>query len=130
MNEIRYNGLTFDQLYKLLSTTEIPHLTEEQLALVTRTAEAFGDAGVGLLHVFSVTAEKARRGLSLYTDGPLYHSARRLLDVGLFEQGGSTWGGEIGRSTQTFRLSALGNLFLLRLRVERNAVEARKNEML
>ena len=118
-----YEGLTFDEFYRLLATTPTVITDASILASVRQTAKAFGDSNVGLLHLLWVFEDAFRRGVDLGSNEEIFKDARRLEDYGVVQSAGSSLTSP-DSFTKKFRLSHVGSQFLLRLRVKRDAATA------
>ena len=107
-----YNGLTFEEMYKLLNTAkiDIADLKEEIARNLQEIADIFGDAEPGLIHIFWMLSEEFQRGQQLDLD--LAKLALNLENFGLVE-------GTI-KNPRIFRITESGRQFFLRLMVERD----------
>ena len=119
-----YNGLTFQEMYKLLIATKanIHDLGEDNLKDLQAVADIFGDQEPGLLHVFWMLSEAFQRGG--YFDEDEKHNmilASKLEDFGLIEPDPSQ---EVKYGYRAYKLTESGKQFLLRLRLERDAAKA------
>jgi len=114
-----YYGLTFDQMYKVLSETKLAagnRTTDFKkfAALLNHVAVSFGDSEPALLHVFWMLREKLGRQSQVRAEY-LIKAAMLLEDFGLAWRDNTT----LGHSIVTYGLTDAGKQFLLRLRVER-----------
>jgi len=119
-----FNGLTFEQMYKLLAITkldlDVDKMGEKNVQDLQTVAEIFGDPVPGLLHAFWVLSEQVRRGGHIKSSDRLNMKiASKLEEFGLLKSSEST----VGRS---FELTDIGSQFLVRLRLERDAERAER----
>jgi hypothetical protein len=110
-----YNGISFDELYKLLVNTKVDVTAYANLAeTIRKVAEIFGDPEPGLLHMFWVMRDLLARGKTL--PSLVYRApAQKAEDFGLVFR---------DNAIKRYFLSESGKQFLLRLRLERNTEDA------
>jgi len=111
-----YNGVTFEQLYRLLAQTSIEINDEDVENVVGKVAEIFGDSAPGLLHMIWVMREIFRGKWISNEDTSLVKAAEKAEEFGLVHR----------RSMDgtNFSLTESGKQFLLRLRLERDTGKA------
>ena len=118
-----YSGLTFQEMYRLLTTTvgNIHQFGEESIKDFQAVADIFGDEEPGLLHAFWVLSEQFQRaGYIDLAEKENVRLASKLEDFGLIKH-------ERSRGTlRAYRLTESGKQFLLRLRLERDTEKAEK----
>jgi Domain of unknown function (DUF4062) len=117
---VTYNGLTFEQMYRLLTADKLAFddLPEEAVAMLRDVARAFGDTEPGVLHYLWVMREQFDEG------GPMPRGVERnwvsqLAASGIMERFGPA-------DDPEYRLSGVGRQFLLRLTLERGGEEAKR----
>lgn len=115
----RYNGLSFDDLYRILATTQLSsnELAGETGEALLKITEAFGDETTGLLHLFWRLSARLIREFDM-KNTPHLDSGRKLEEFGLVNVPNP------GYSSKEFMLSDVGRQFLLRLRKERDVIAA------
>jgi len=123
-----YNGLTFEEFYKLLAATKpkISDLGEENIKNLRSVADLFGDPEPALLHIFWMLSGGFRRkGTIADKDEENMIFAIKLEEFGLVERDEEE-SAKAGRGRQVYQLTECGKQFLLRLRLERAAEKAER----
>lgn len=122
-----YNGLTFEEMYRLLATTyiDISEIADdEEINNLKTVASIFGESEPGFLHIFWVMSEAFKHSAAIDEDEEQnVMIASKLEDFGLIEID------EKAKKVSGFRdykLTESGRRFLLRLRLERNVEKAEK----
>jgi hypothetical protein len=121
-----YNGLTFEEFYKLLAATKpkISDLGEENISNLRAVADLFGDPEPALLHSFWMLSGGFRRkGTIADDDEKNMRLALKLEEFGLVERDEEE-SAKVGRRSHVYGLTECGKQFLLRLRLERNTEKA------
>ena len=112
-----YNGLTFTDMYKILSEEEanISEFNIVDIEMFKKVARIFGDSKPGLIHLFWWVGNvfKDRTFFSVYQANPLFRTMPRLAEFGLTEGG-----------TYDHHLTETGRQLLLRLKLERETKKA------
>lgn len=119
-----YEGLVFEEFYRLLATTPAASVSDEIDKRVKKVAQIFGDSAVGLLHVFWVYSEKIRGRITVEENTTLLTSMLKLKDYGVLRYSGGAIGAAGRPGVQYFDLTEVGHQFLLRLRVKRDSQSA------
>lgn len=116
MASARYNGVTFEEMYKLLANTEVEIEDEEIIRMAAEVAEVFGDAKPGLLHMYWVMRALLGSGTRI-ASVDVAEIIRKAQELGLvrFDPG-----------TRNYFSTDAGVQFLLRLRIELDATKAEK----
>lgn len=115
-----YNGLSFDELYKLLLNTGLSKdFSQERHAVpVEQISQVFGDGNTSLIHLFWYLKDIFQLGVGYPKDGQAHVYALKLEAFGLIDISSRS-----PKQTQ-FILNQTGRQFLLRLRTVRNASQA------
>lgn len=114
---VRYNGLTFDELYRTLVSTRVQISSRKDKANFPKLAgiaQAFGDPTPSLLHLFWLLRSSLLEGVWIAQEESLEKAAKKLVEFGLVERNG----------TGDYLFSETGKQFLLRLRLERDTERA------
>lgn len=119
----RYNGLTFEEMYRLLTATKagISELEADHIQMLQEIANIFGDSEPALLHVFWILSGAFQQKYFLQAeDKDGLRFAAKLEEFGLIKQE------EVSSSNRSYSLTEGGKQFLLRLRLERDTTNAEK----
>lgn len=114
---MRYHGLTFEELYKLLAGTsvDVPEFDERLSTMLRNVAKSFGDTEPGLLHLIWQLRERLSNAVWIGGYPPyLQQAILKAEEFGLVEVKGSSH----------YILTETGKRFLLRLRIERDTEKA------
>jgi hypothetical protein len=120
-----YNGLTFEQMYKLLSETKanITNVEGDVVQKINSVSNTLGDTEPKLLHALWAMIPNLREGYYLAHDSNLRRQVvGPLLELGLVEIDKLASQG-MSFNTKVFELTASGKQFLLRLRLALNLEE-------
>lgn len=114
-----YNGLTFEQMYQLLSNEplNLDGIADEGHALYAQVAEAFGDPWPSPVHALWLFRETF--GRDEYSFDPTEPGFRQMELAGLIEPSGK----KTASGDSSFRLTEAGTRFLVRLLLERGSAE-------
>jgi hypothetical protein len=121
-----YNGLNFDEMYRLLALTKgnIFDFEEQFIVQLKKIAEIFGDPEPGILHAFWMLSEQLRSEGSIdHYDTRNMNLVKRLEQFGLVEQIRPEER-DVSRTWNNYKLSESAKQFLVRLRLERNTEKA------
>lgn len=123
INATLYNGFTFEQMYALLnSETEIMNLFDlEVQSNFGEVAKVFGDDHPSLLHILFIWGRHYVNGSSVSDSVTSFGAA---VPMALYEYGLLTKARDIKRTQYNFSTS--GSQFYLRLRLERDVIQARE----
>jgi hypothetical protein len=127
---VTYNGLSYEQMYKLLVSSQatIPQLAdlgEENITMLEKVAEIFGDPEPRLLHALWILNRQFRPdGYIPHENTPDINIAWKLESFGLLEKKEE----ESARAKRgdVFKLTDDAKRFLIRLSLELNTEEADK----
>jgi Domain of unknown function (DUF4062) len=114
----RFNGLTFSELYDLLSRSAVPRLSDKHMTALQNIADVFGDQELGLVHLLWAISTTITQGVGVPPES--MPATRKLEEFGLIHRPNPEFG------EQYYELTAIGKQFLLRLRRERNVEAAEK----
>ncbi len=114
----RFNGLTFSELYDLLSRSSVPPLIEKHMKALRDIASVFGDPDIGLVHLLWAISTTITQGVGVPLES--LPATRKLEEFGLIHRPNPDWG------EQYYELTAIGKQFLLRLRRERDVEAAER----
>jgi hypothetical protein len=114
---VRYNGLTFEEMYKLLAQAKIniSEFGEKVVKDFQDLAHIFVDPEPALIHIFWTLSEAFRQKIGIRETSLVF--VRKLEGFGLVERDESS-------SEDIYKLTESGKQFLLRLRVERETEKA------
>ncbi|HKG16044.1 MAG TPA: DUF4062 domain-containing protein [Pyrinomonadaceae bacterium] len=114
---VTYNGLTFEEMYKLLASTKLdsPVGEEKDIQSLQKLANLFGDHQPGLLHALWAMSDWFQHKHRITANTPAIKYAQKLVEFGLIVLIRSDWA--VG---STYGLTESGRQFLLRLMLERD----------
>ena len=121
-----YNGVTFEEMYKLLAAQKVKHAPGSLLSQRLQEVNAiFGDKAPALIHAFWIMSNVFKfKQIIKSSDATAIDLARRLEDFGLVEYDETRSNDAQG---EIYALTDTGRQFLVRLRLERDTRNAERH---
>ena len=115
-----YNGLTFNEMYKLLVNIDLSDNFSQgpHYAPLNEISQAFSDSNIGLIHLFWYLRDIFQLGVGYSNDSPAHAYALKLEAFGLIDIVNR------GPMETMFSLNQTGKQFLLKLQIVRDVSSA------